>query len=290
MIVEILLFTIILIFLAFASYSDLKTREVPDLLNFSLIAVAIAIRIIATAVTSDINYIIEGLSGLIIMIALGYLMFYAGQWGGGDSKMLMGIGAALGIPLSIQKLPILLIFLINLLFMGAIYGLLYSIILAIKNHKKFLKEFKKRTKDKVFKKISRITKISSILVVILSIIFIKQTIVLWMIITLILIIHMSIYMIIFVKSVEHSAMFKMIDPKNLTPGEWIAKNYYDNKKRICGPKDLGIEKKQIKKLIEMKSKGKIKKVKIKVGIPFIPSFLLAYILTLIIGAWWTSII
>ena len=56
-----------------------------------------------------------------------------------------------------------------------------------------------------------------------------------------------------------------------------------NKKYITGPKDLGIEKKQLKKLINYYKKGKIKRVLIKIGIPFVPSFLIAYLITLWIG-------
>ena len=63
---------------------------------------------------------------------------------------------------------------------------------------------------------------------------------------------------------------------------WIKDIIIDGK-RISGPKDLGIERKQLRKLIDLYKKGKIKKVLIKVGIPFVPSFLVAYLLTLFFG-------
>ena len=56
-----------------------------------------------------------------------------------------------------------------------------------------------------------------------------------------------------------------------------------NGKYICGPKDLGIEKKQIKKLMVFYREGKIKKILIKEGIPFVPSFLIAFVITLVYG-------
>ena len=71
--------------------------------------------------------------------------------------------------------------------------------------------------------------------------------------------------------------------EELTEGDWIAEEIKVGKKYICGPKDLGIELAQIKKLIAYKKKGKIKKVLIKVGIPFVPSFLIAFIVTYIWG-------
>jgi prepilin signal peptidase PulO-like enzyme (type II secretory pathway) len=57
-------------------------------------------------------------------------------------------------------------------------------------------------------------------------------------------------------------------------------------KRITGPKDLGISKEQIRKLIALRNKGKLNKnfrVLIKNGIPFVPSFLLAYLAAMFVG-------
>jgi hypothetical protein len=78
-------------------------------------------------------------------------------------------------------------------------------------------------------------------------------------------------------------MLKYVTPKELTEGDWIAKDIIIKHNKIAGPKDLGIEKSQIKKLIQLYNKGKIKKVLIKVGIPFVPSFLIAYLLTMLSG-------
>ena len=52
---------------------------------------------------------------------------------------------------------------------------------------------------------------------------------------------------------------------------------------MTGPKDLGISKSKIRKLVEFYKKGKVRKILIKEGIPFVPSFLMAYIFTLIFG-------
>ena len=65
------------------------------------------------SLTFDWMYSLEGLFGLIVFVVVGYIMFYAGQWGGGDSKLLMGLGALIGLKLTLNPLPVLLIFLIN---------------------------------------------------------------------------------------------------------------------------------------------------------------------------------
>ena len=94
---------------------------------------------------------------------------------------------------------------------------------------------------------------------------------------------LTFYLWLGVKAVENSCMLKYVSPEKLTEGDWIAKDIKIGGKYIAGPKDLGIEKKQIKKLMELYKKRKVKKVLIKEGIPFVPSFLIAFILTIIFG-------
>ena len=78
-------------------------------------------------------------------------------------------------------------------------------------------------------------------------------------------------------------MLKYVLPKQLTEGDWIAKDVKVDGKYITGPKDLGIEKKQIRRLVSFYKKNKVKKILIKEGIPFVPNFFIAYVVTLIFG-------
>ena len=94
---------------------------------------------------------------------------------------------------------------------------------------------------------------------------------------------LTFYLWIAVKAVESSCMLKYVKPQQLTEGDWIAKDVKVSGKYITGPKDLGIEKKKIRKLIELYKKGKVKKILIKEGIPFVPSFFIAYVITLAYG-------
>ena len=287
MIADIVLLTVAAIALIIASITDIKTREVPDWLNFSLIFTGLGIRLIYSSMTWDWMYSLYGLFGLLAFVILGYVMFYAGQWGGGDSKLLMGLGALIGLELNFNKLPLLIILLINIVFIGAVYGLFYTIVKAISHRKEFFKEYKN-----YFEK-SNIIKYYSIAAMALVLVFVgifgvfyQQLIISLIFVILILAIYSSIYVLFFVKAVEKTAMLRLVKPEELTEGEWIAKDIIINKRRIAGPKDLGISKKQIKQLIAYKQKGKIQKVLIKIGIPFVPSFLAAFIITIIWGAWW----
>jgi hypothetical protein len=102
-----------------------------------------------------------------------------------------------------------------------------------------------------------------------------------MILALLIILPATFYLWIYIKVIEKVAMLKYVTPSELTEGDWIAKEVKVNGKLICGPRDLGIEKEQIAKLKQFYRKGKVKKVLVKYGIPFVPSFLLALIATLL---------
>ena len=131
------------LYLLAGSISDIKTREVADWANYGLITLGIASNLIFSLVSNDWNFILTSLMGFGAFLLLALLMFYTGQWGGGDSKMLMGLGALYGLGLKWTDNSFLISFLINTLIAGAIYGIIWSIVSAIKNRKKFLEEYKK---------------------------------------------------------------------------------------------------------------------------------------------------
>jgi hypothetical protein len=207
-------------------------------------------------------------------------MYRLGQWGGGDSKMIMGLGALIGLELNINNF--LLGFFINIMLVGSIYGIIWSTILAIKNKKEFSKTLKKILANKKLKK-TRIylLVISLIFAILLSLT--KNPAVIIPTIVLVLLINFTYYLWAFVKAVEKVCMYKYVTPDKLTEGDWIVKEIKINKEYICGPKDLGIEESQIKRLIKLWKKEKIKKILIKDGMPFVPSFLIAFIVTMIYG-------
>lgn len=276
--------------LIIGSYTDLKTREVPDWVNFGLIITGLGIRALYSSARWDASYLLGGITGLAIMIIAGYAMYYTGQWGGGDSKMLMGLGALFGAKWGLIWNQTLLIFLINSLLIGAVYGLAWSAGLAIMNWKRFYQELIRAIHEKKMLKTRKRVLITMIsLITMLSIALAKGIIGMTqflIMMTIIAVLYSSFALLIFVKVVENTAMYKYVKPSALTEGDWIAEEVKHKGKVITGPKDLGISRYQIQ---ELKDLG-IKKIKIKNGIPFVPSFLLAYIMTLWLGAWWIKLI
>ena len=100
---------------------------------------------------------------------------------------------------------------------------------------------------------------------------------------LVIVAIITFYLWIFVKAIEKVAMLKYITPDKLTEGDWIAEEVKYKGKLICSPKDLGIEKKQIRQVVNLYKKKRIKKILIKEGIPFVPSFLIAFVITVFFG-------
>ena len=170
-----------------------------------------------------------------------------------------------------------IVLVLALIFVGAVYSLLYCIWLASKNWPVFMKNAKiLLRKYGLYRK--------AIFIVFgffftLAILFFYAGNDIFVFLLVMSILSMTaFYLLVFVKAVENSCLLKWVEPRVLTVGDWIAKDVFVAGKRICGPKDLGVVKSQINKLIELKNKGKLSKVLLKTGIPFTPSFLLAFIL------------
>ncbi len=275
--------------LAIGSYTDLKTREVPDWLNYGLMIFGIGFALIASLAMADFTILAKSLAGFLVLVALGFLMFYTGQWGGGDSKLIMGLGALAGLDFSF-KAPFfglsfnsfLPAFLVNLILAGVAYGLLWAVYLAARNESKFSRaciSLLKRCR------LVRLALLTALLLAIVSFLLIDNLVIRIYTLTLILLPVITFYLWVFAKAVEASCMIKLVEPEKLTEGDWIAKDIIVSGKRITGPKDLGITKAQIEKLIRLKRDKKVNKILIKEGIPFVPSFLLAFVVTILYNGW-----
>lgn len=274
--------------LILGSITDFKTREVPDFLNFSLMAIGIVFGTVTSIISWNIWPLLSSLVGLGVGYLLGAAMFYTGQWGGGDAKMLMGLGAlqGLGILTIINgSIPLFATTVLTILIAGAAYGLLYAGYLIIKHWTNFKKEFKKANREK--KQIRRriITLVTVVLVILASFLIPDRTLQ-TILIALAFLLFFGMYSLVISRTIEKTCMIKMLSVKKLTEGDWIVEDVLVDGKRICGPKDLGISEKQIKELHKLK----VREVKVKEGIPFIPGFLLGYIIVIIFGNWLQTLI
>ncbi|MBI4017230.1 MAG: prepilin peptidase [Candidatus Aenigmarchaeota archaeon] len=274
---EYLLITIAIAMCAIGSYTDLRIREVPDWLNFAGIVTGVGVHLIGAVMLWKGWFLLESVFGLGIGFGIGALMYYSGQWGGGDSKMLMALGALIGFMPKIDNLFFSL--LVYTAILGGLYGLVYSFVLAVKNWKKFLAEL-----NKLLTEIRLLRKVLFAIIVagLFLIVFIDDILFKLLFGYFLIVVPLLLCLYYCIKAVEQCCMLQYVSPSLVTEGDWIAKDIIVAYKRICGPKDLGITKPQLALLQNLGQQGKIKKVLIKYGIPFVPSFLMGLVAALLL--------
>ena len=284
MLVDYILIPIALIWLTFASISDLKSKEIPDWLNFSLIIIALAIKSIEAILARNVFILLYAIAALVIFFLLANLMYYTKQWGGGDAKLIIGLGIIFTqYPTEFLNyfnpkltIPFAITFVVNILFIGAVYGIIWSAILAIKNYKKI--KFNKN----IFKRPMRII-LPLVLLFFLSSFLLPQIKYLFGVAT---IFFLVVYLIlIFTNAVEQSIMIKPMALSKLREGDWLYKPVYYKKRLILDNKRPSLTKKDISTL----ERFNIKSVIVKDGIPFVPAFLISVLISLIFGNFWLII-
>ncbi|MFT4283096.1 MAG: prepilin peptidase [Candidatus Woesearchaeota archaeon] len=266
---------LVLFALIIGSIIDIKIREVPDTLNYSLIILGFLLAIASSIYSTSLMPLIGSIGGFLIATSISLLLFYSGQWGGGDAKLLMGIGAIKGLSIGIFGFYFILEFFILTMLAGAIYGVFWMIYLAIKNKDEFIKQYKKlNTKKIIF--IKKVMLLISIFIILFSILlnpYLELTI---LIIALLFTLFFSLYLFLTVKAVENGCMVKKIGVNKLVEGDWVVGSKKLSELKIEVDK-TGISKEQI----DIIKKNKIKSIVVKEGIPFVPSFLLAYLFILL---------
>ncbi|MBR9701416.1 hypothetical protein GOV13_00675 [Candidatus Pacearchaeota archaeon] len=270
----IFLIVLALVWIVFASMQDLKSREVANWLNFSLIIFALGFRFFYSLFSrGDFVFFYQGLIGLGIFFVIGNLLYYGRMFAGGDAKLMIAMGAVLPFSYSfLENLNIFLWFLLLFFFVGALYGLIWSIWLAARNFEKFKKEFGKQfNKNK-----NRIYFPMAFGLVLMALGFVEAFAFYFGVLFFVLP-----YFYLFAKSVDEVCMVKKINASKLTEGDWL----YE---------DVKVGKKLIKKSWGGLSKGDIrliqkskKQVVIRQGIPFVPVFLISYVLLL--GVWFLDL-
>jgi len=278
---DIILIVISLTALIFASITDIKIKEVPDWLSFGLIASGLFIRLLSSIISTEFSYFLYGLLGLAVMFVVGEILYHTKLWGGGDAKLLMGLGATLATTpfyLGASNLPFLLILFMFILTSGIIYGTIWSFALVFKDLKKFKEEFKKINQTSG----SKVIKILSIIVTLLLLVGlfslpitngIRSIVFIFVFLFLV-----YPYLFIAVRALEKIHFYTILPINKIVEGDWIAKDIKKNNKVVFNRRAT-ITKRDIKYLKSLN----IKQVLVKDGIPFVPPFLLGTVLALIFG-------
>jgi len=261
----IFLIVLALVWIIFASVQDLKKREVANWLNFSLIIFALGFRFFYSLFSrGDFAFFYQGLIGLGIFFIIGNLFYYGRMFAGGDAKLMIALGAVLPFSESFfVNLNIFFLFIFIFFFVGAFYGLGISLFLGLRNFKKLKEEFFRQ-----FNKNKKLIYFPMIFGIILMLFGFIESLLLFLGILLFVIP----YFYLCAKSIDEVCMIKKVKTKNLTEGDWLYRNVRV-KGKIIKKSWNGLSKNDVKLLKKHK-----KKVVIRQGIPFVPVFLISFLI------------
>lgn len=259
---HIFLFFLAFLFTFFASIQDLKSREVANWLNFSLIAFALAFRALFSVENHNLNFFLLGLCGFAIFVALAYAFYYGKIFAGGDAKLLMAFGIILPYKSYSDLVSTSLLFVFLLFLIGAVYSLLFSLTIVAKNRLKFQKEFLKFFSQN--KNLVALTAIASIILFSLS--FLSFLLIPFALLLL------TPILFTYTKSLE-KCMLVQTHYSKLTEGDWIEHDIKLSPKVTIKKTVHGLS---VKDLVLLKKYKK--SIVVKQGIPFVPAFLIALII------------
>ena len=255
------LFAIALLWIIFASIQYIRKREVANWLNFSLLALALSYRAFYSSIYDDYIFFLFGFFGVIIFGIFAYAFYYSRVFAGGDAKLLIALGAVFPFekPMDFIILPFIFIFLLFL--SGSIYGLVYSLGIVSKNRRVFVFYLRRNFRRYYFIFIA-----TFILAVVINLFY--SSVINFLFSLAVLAIP---FLYVYLKSVD-KCMIKLISPFDLTEGDWLEQ-------------DLKVGNKTIRKSvhglslrdIELLKKYK-RRVLIKEGIPFVPAFLISFVI------------
>jgi len=254
------LFFFYLVGLIIAVYQDFTRREIDDWLNLFLFFSGVLFLIVSENLLNSSSLVLFGFFIFIISL-FSFGFYYARFFSGGDSKLFFAISPILFTYFHDFSFFYILYFIFSLFLCGSVYSLVYSFYLFLRDFRKtgsyFTNEIKKKT---------------NIFLIFLGILFLVIGFFEKIVFFVSFFIFLFVFLICLAKTLEENSMKRLVDAKNLREGDWL---FYDVK----------IGSKLFKKSWDGLSATDLayvkrfnKKVFIKDGIPYAPSFLFAIIL------------
>ena len=255
------LFWLFLIGILIATFQDIKRREVDDWLNLFLIFSSFTYLFFVSFYLKDPSIFFQGTFLLLFLLFIMNVFYYGRVFAGGDAKLLLSM-TVLFIGVSFYESLINVgIFVLFLFISGSVYGIFYSSVLYIRNYDKVNKKLKKNfwTEENKF-------------IFILGLIFMFSGAYFYFILFIIgILIFIFPILLSLSRALEEGCMVRFVKGSELKEGDWLVDEIRIGKK-IVRPSFEGLSKKETSLMKNLKL------VKIKEGIPFVPAFLIAYIL------------
>jgi Flp pilus assembly protein protease CpaA len=268
-------------FLALASFFDLKTGEIPEKVSRGFIVSVIFLALAETLLSSNTGPLLWAAVMGVGFFLVGYVMFYLGEWGGGDVKILAGAGCSIGFLGAVgyfqgfSVFPYYVSYFINFALSASPYVIAYTFLLGLQ-------------KPEVFRGFaSTVSEKKVILIIVLSVLpaalaaYLQMP---WMAAPMLavpLLVVLSFYLL----AVENIALQKTIKVSELREEDIIAKDLVVDGKTIASRRGAGgLSGEQLSRIRELAAAGRIPdSIGIRWGIRFAPVFFLAFLLTYMWG-------
>ncbi len=255
------LFWLFLAVLIAASIEDLCRREVDHWIDLVLIFGSFGFVFFKAIFNWNLSIIVLTCFSLVMMFVVSHLLYYSRVFAGGDGKLLFSMFALFVGAGTFETLKNIGVFVALLLVCGSLWGFCYSLFFFFRKYGEASKEFKKHW-GKLFSR--------NVLVIILVFILLSFFVdVLFIAFPIILLLGIALFT--FAKAVDNVVMIHEISPEKLTEGDWLVEDVNVGKIVIKANWE-GLEKSQIELL-----KKYNKSVKVKDGAPFVPGFLIAFL-------------
>lgn len=258
------LFGLGLIWLCFAVVQDLRTREISNWLNFSLLGFALLYRGFVSISRADASFFWWGVGGTFFFMALAYILYYAHGFAGGDAKLLMALGPIMPFERLNDLMVIGLGFVLVLFVCGSLYSLLYTAAYVPRRWMLFKRTFKNifSTSRKLLWICFGLGLAAGFLIGLLDPL---AGILFFIAFALLPLLY------IYGKTLERCFFIKKMSPQQLTEGDWLVHDVSIGK-TIIHADVHGLTLRDIALLRKAK-----KQVMIKEGIPFSPAFFFAFL-------------
>lgn len=264
---------------AVGGWIDFKTSEIPDEVPLFVAISALVLHIANGIFGSGWSMLGYGFAVGLAYLALGYLMYYSGQWGEADVLLLAAVGFAIPQPLSFfhatSGLFYPLLFLLNTFVVGAVYSLTYSFVKALKTPG-FLLSLHGQMKEKATLTFALFAIIIAGMIALaasfhypLAPFFLESVPFLGGLVFLYA-------MYLFAATVDRTVFRAKIPTTKLREGDVLAEDIPELK--LSGKLFIGLTKEEV-----LAVKKKRKSVMIKEGVRYAPTFLLSILFTLFFG-------
>ncbi|MEA1924557.1 MAG: prepilin peptidase [Candidatus Altiarchaeota archaeon] len=275
-----LVVSVTLLFLLAASWFDLRTGEIPDEVSIGLSAVMLLASGAYSIISGDFSFVSSAFIVGLLYFIFGYGLHYLGEWGGGDVKLIAGVGCALGF-LKIQDylnegmMPYYVDYLINIALMASPYVLLYTLVLGLMKPSVF-SLFRKTLSNKIILFIVFFSFIPSV-----SAYFLDLGSLVFMYLMIPVLVVLSVYL----KTVEKEALQKTVGLDELMVEDVVAQDLVVDGVKIASSRDIsGLSGEDIARIRELHEEGKIpSELRVKWGVRFAPIFLFAFLLSITVG-------